>query len=203
MRNPTLFDMGFDMSNEILSFNPFATGEHYRCSPQRILNSTHPYPDSAGWCADLLQYYSHKKTKYNPGHYKYIVVPRAEVSTSGRLAHLLAHSGAVILLANSPYYYHFSARLRPWVHYVPVSNNLADLADRVRWLQAHDDLARRIASNGQAFADSYLRKEDYLCYAAAALRAAADVFKGTTALKPFNPKPVCESMDCKHLLEFG
>jgi hypothetical protein len=42
-------------------------------------------------------------------------------ASSGRLASMLAYSGAVVLLQLSEFEYHFSARLKPWVHYVPLT----------------------------------------------------------------------------------
>lgn len=117
------------------------------------------------------------KATYHPGHYKYVVVMLARdgKSTSGRLADLLAHSGAVILLQESPFRWHFSARLQPWVHYVPVSYSAADLARKVAWLQSHDKEAQQLAENARNFGRSYLRLEDYLCYAAHAMEAVAEV----------------------------
>ena len=53
---------------------------------------------------------------------------------TGRLAGLLAHSGAVVLLQEKGFSYHFSARLQPWVHYVPLSYSMADLIDKVNIL---------------------------------------------------------------------
>ena len=48
--------------------------------------------------------------------FRYIVV-LAGVVSADRLPTLLAHSGAVILLQETDFLYHFSARLQPWVHY--------------------------------------------------------------------------------------
>ena len=48
--------------------------------------------------------------------YKYLVVI-AGVSSADRLNTFLAHSGAVILLQETDFRYHYSAFLKPWVHY--------------------------------------------------------------------------------------
>jgi len=106
--------------------------------------------------------------------YKYLVVLAGQ-STSGRLATFFSHSGAVVLMQETDLVYHFSARLRPWVHFVPLSYSGADLIDKIKWLRANDDLARQIAKNGYAFGQSFLRLEDYYCYAAAALEAVGEV----------------------------
>ena len=60
---------------------------------------------------------------YSPGKYKYILSMGYRHGSTGRLAYLLAHSGAVILIPDSPMKYHFSAHLKPWVHYVPLVYN--------------------------------------------------------------------------------
>ena len=48
--------------------------------------------------------------------YKYLIVTAGLVSAD-RLATLLANSGAVILLQETSFLYHFSARMKPWIHY--------------------------------------------------------------------------------------
>ena len=48
--------------------------------------------------------------------YKFLVVIGGVVSAD-RLNLFLAHSGAVILLQESNFRYHYSAFLKPWVHY--------------------------------------------------------------------------------------
>ena len=61
------------------------------------------------------------------GQYKYVIVLlglNEGQATADRLAGLLAHSGAVILLQESKFVYHFSSFLKPWVHYVPISYSL-------------------------------------------------------------------------------
>lgn len=50
------------------------------------------------------------------GAFRYVIV-LAGVVSADRLPVLLAHSGAVILLQETDFVYHFSARLKPWVHY--------------------------------------------------------------------------------------
>jgi len=59
--------------------------------------------------------------------------------------------GAVILLQETSMKYHFSARFKPWVHYVPLSFNMADAIDKIEWLIANDDMAQQIANNAWNF----------------------------------------------------
>ena len=120
--------------------------------------------------------------------YKYLIVLGGVVSAD-RLGTLLAHSGAVLLLQETDFLYHFSARLKPWIHYVPLAFNAADLVEKVLWLKSHPNLARRLASNGKNFGASFLRLEDYHCYWASALEAVATVAT-PDALIPFKAKRV-------------
>jgi hypothetical protein len=50
-------------------------------------------------------------------------------------------------------WYHDS--LKAWYHYVPVRTDLADLKERYRWAEEHQDEARAIAERGTEFAKSF------------------------------------------------
>ena len=124
-----------------------------------------------------------------------------ESSTTGRLAWLLAHSGAVVLLPRSPFLYHFSARLLPWVHYVPLLYTSADLIEKVEWLRDHDDMAQQIVDNARNFGKSYLRLEDYFCYMGEALTLIGDIEKDTDATQDFPDDRMFRSPSAKPSLE--
>ena len=142
----------------------------------------------AGAATTLLKL--NTKGKYEPNHYKYIIVllGSSAMSTSGRLAHLIAHSGAVILLQSSSFSYHFSTRLKPWVHYIPLTYSGSDLISKILWLQKNDNLAQQIAINAINFGKSYLRLEDYYCYAISALEILGNLQMDSDALHPFKPR---------------
>lgn len=145
-----------------------------------------------GYLNAVLPLRAKKGRDYRPEKYKYIVVltDRDGETTSDQLATLLSDTGSVVLLQEHEFEYHFSARLKPWVHYVPIAYSAADILAKLKWLGSHDTLARRIASNARAFGRSYLRLEDTLCYAASALEAVAAVSNTSDALVPFDPVPV-------------
>ncbi len=46
----------------------------------------------------------------------------------------------------------YYAALQPWVHYVPVQADMADLFEKIEWCRAHTEECRAIAEAGQAFA---------------------------------------------------
>jgi hypothetical protein len=105
--------------------------------------------------------------------YKYLVAVDGVVS-AWRLAKQLV-SGSVVLLQASPHREFFYKLLRPWVHYVPVDGELSDLAERVRWLKAHDTEARAIAENARRLFTTRLRPQDSWCYMWRAVRSLANV----------------------------
>lgn len=120
--------------------------------------------------------------------YKYLIVLAGNNGVD-RLSLFLGHSGAVILLQETDVLTTFSSRLKPWVHYVPITFSAADVIEKIQWLQSHDDMARQIALNAHNFAQSYLRLEDFYCYTARALYSIASV-EEASALEPFNALPV-------------
>ena len=97
------------------------------------LNNSIPIPKptfgnkTVGFLSNIIQSRIKDRKHLNSGKYKYVVVLlglNEGQALADRLAGLLAHSGAVILLQESKFIYHFSPFLKPWVHYVPVSYSL-------------------------------------------------------------------------------
>ena len=70
--------------------------------------------------------------------------------------------------------------MRPYEHYVPISNGLDDLPAAVAWARAHDAAAQRIAAAGRRFAARYLTADFAGVYVAALLEQYA-------ALQRFTP----------------
>ena len=46
---------------------------------------------------------------------------------------------SLIFKQNSKFYEHFYADLKPYVHYVPIKNDLSDLIDRLEWAINNED----------------------------------------------------------------
>jgi len=176
---PDLIEAHFTDWGLLQPWNPLSEEEPYErpnSGEEEKLgnNSTAAAPASApGFLShiDRLKAPNNRAVHDEASKYKYLIVPlgRAGKATAGRLAFFLAHAGSVVLLQHSQHSYHFSHRLKPWVHYVPILNSGADVAEKIEWLREHDNLAQQIAANGLAFGKSYLRFEDYLCYAAYAV----------------------------------
>ena len=65
-------------------------------------------------------------------------------------------TGSPVLKVASPlgfrqWYYD---QLKPWVNFLPVASDMSDLVEKIDWLRAHDDAARRIGERGRALAES-------------------------------------------------
>jgi hypothetical protein len=54
--------------------------------------------------------------------------------------------------------------LKPWVHYVPVAEDLHDLGERVRWLESHPAAAQRISANANDWVRDFRRVRSLLTY---------------------------------------
>lgn len=142
-----------------------------------------------GYYSTILKSYIRDGIKYRPSDYKYLVIMMGldGRSNADRLSRFLADTGSVVLMQQSPYKYHFSSRLKPWVHYVPISYSTTDIIEKLEWLRENDHIGRKIAQNAKNFGLSYLRFEDTLCYAATALHHLSVLVNGTDALETFDP----------------
>ena len=69
---------------------------------------------------------------------------------------------------------------------------MADLTEKIEWLQRNDHLAQRIANNAKNFGTSYLRLEDVFCYALTALQVLSKLANGSDVTKPFHARKLQE-----------
>ena len=58
----------------------------------------------------------------------------------------------------------YYADLQPWVHYVPLEENLSDLVSTLLFLKDNQDIAEQIAQNGLQFAREHINKRQNLLY---------------------------------------
>lgn len=95
--------------------------------------------------------------------HKYIINVDGHVSAF-RLS-LEMKMGSVILLADSKYRMWYRRYLQPWVHYVPIKEDLSDLYEQIKWCKTHDAECQQIVANAKTFYTTYLSKNaifDYL-----------------------------------------
>lgn len=94
--------------------------------------------------------------------YKYILNLDGHVSAF-RLGHEFS-LGSVLLLPKSKYYLWFSYLLKPYVHYVPIDENLDNLIQQIKWCIDNDDKCKEISLNGVNFYNKYLKKDGLYDY---------------------------------------
>ena len=74
------------------------------------------------------------------------------------------YTGSTVLKPDSPYTQWYYGDLQPWVHYVPIEEDLNDLVDKLLFLKENQNLAAQIAGNGLQFAREHITKEMNLIY---------------------------------------
>ncbi|KAI8618078.1 glycosyl transferase family 90-domain-containing protein [Chytriomyces sp. MP71] len=102
-----------------------------------------------GGCKELQDRFGVKKsvTFEKTKEFKYLLVVDGN-SWPNRLQSYLETNS--VILYNGIFNDWFNGQLKPWIHYVPVRLDLADLDDALQWLHEHDDDARRISENARA-----------------------------------------------------
>ena len=190
-RHPELLEVAWTAAFDVKAFSPLSV-EKEVLNTDQLMELPELQQQNGGWAGHLSNYKTQKQKqggKVAPFDYlsdtKYLLVLSGN-NGADRLGPFLDHSGAVLLIQENDALSHFSARLRPWVHYVPITHTAADVADKIRWLQEHDDLAYQLAKNAFFFGRSYLRLEDYYCYVSNAVAAIAQV-EEPDAKQPFSP----------------
>lgn len=96
--------------------------------------------------------------------YKYVLnIPGN--SSAYRLSYLLK-SGSVILNVSFENKLWFEYLWKPWVHYIPVAEDLSDLETIINWCIKNDKKCQDIVNNAKSFADKYLTEDGVADYIA-------------------------------------
>lgn len=88
--------------------------------------------------------------------YKYILDIDGNSVSWTRLPFIMI-GGAVPLRPESEFKQWFHGDIKPYVHYVPIKDDLSDLVEQIEWLRQNDDKAREIQENGLAFAKKHFK----------------------------------------------
>lgn len=83
-------------------------------------------------------------------------------SLPDRFAHQLA-SGSVILKQESPHEEFWYKDAIPWVHYIPVAEDLSNLVDRIRLGLENQTLLQSISTNGRSFIIQKMTRRNIDC----------------------------------------
>lgn len=139
-KRPDLLNVGITSWN----FRP----RKYEGEPYLQTIERHSYPKS------------NKLSLQEQSDYKYILTLEGHVAAY-RLSYELS-TQSVILLADSKWkmwYYQF---LKPYEHYVPVSENLNNLIEQIEWCRNNDSKCKEIAKNAKKFYDTFLNTKGIL-----------------------------------------
>lgn len=94
--------------------------------------------------------------------YRYLFNFRG-VAASFRFKHLFLCRSVVFHVGNEWLEFFYLA-LKPWVHYVPVKQDLSDVRELLEFAKANPDVMENMAERGQKFILDHLRMEDVSCY---------------------------------------
>lgn len=94
--------------------------------------------------------------------YKYLFNFRG-VAASFRFKHLFL-CGSLVFHVGEEWQEFFYRQLKPWVHYIPVQQDLSDVKELLQFAKENDEIAQEIASRGRQFILDHLKMEDVSCY---------------------------------------
>ncbi|CAF0709792.1 unnamed protein product [Brachionus calyciflorus] len=111
--------------------------------------------------------------------YKYLFNFRG-VAASFRFKHLFLCNSLVYHVGDEWLEFFYDG-LKPWVHYIPVEQNLKNVKELLEFAKENDKIVKEIALRGKNFVIDHLRMEDIYCYW-------EELIKEYTKLLKFTPK---------------
>ena len=99
----------------------------------------------------------------NHVQYKYLMSLDGTAAATPRFP-LLLHSNSVVFKTMTNSQLWFFKALEPWIHYIPVKNDLTDLLSRLKWAMTHEQECKTISQNAQRLASEVLTHEDIYVY---------------------------------------
>ncbi len=87
--------------------------------------------------------------------------------------------------------------LKPWVHYVPIEEDLSDLIEKIEWCKQNDAEAKKIAMQGRKLAQESLLPEHCCLYCYKVLKKYASLQKFTPTLPPGEIRVKTEKRESK------
>ncbi|KAJ3524555.1 hypothetical protein NMY22_g10948 [Coprinellus aureogranulatus] len=121
-------------------------------------------------CDRLREVYEFRKFHdgKTQGRYKYVMDVDGN-GWSSRFKRLITSNAVIFKTTIYPEWY--TDRVAPWLHYVPIQNDLSDLLDTLYFFRgdpsgnnAHEDLAEKIAREGREWSLKYWRMADMTAY---------------------------------------
>lgn len=104
--------------------------------------------------------------------YKYLLDVDGNANTYSRCRWILLSNSVLVKVMSSNAQWYYKA-MKPWEHYVPVKEDLSDLADILIFLKENDELARQIAEAGQRLGEQIFSRDAVDSYVYALLQSYA------------------------------
>ena len=136
--------------------------------------------------------------------YKYIIYSEGNSGWANRLRALLA-MGTTVLQQNVPTYLRtgseprqevwsgqewFTRYIEKWVHTVPVDKQWNALVATVKWLGEHDDIAKKISENADAFVDFFFSVESMSVYSDLLVRGYSELMQWEVEVEAGKDLPI-------------
>jgi len=86
-------------------------------------------------------------------------------------------SGTVIFKQTSDNIQWYYRALQPYIHYIPINNDLSDLIEKIKWARMHREEVFKIAQNAKKFAEANLQPSDVYFYFYLVLQEYAKLLK--------------------------
>lgn len=154
-------------SDKIYSLENYQEKPRYKIS---LLSQLHPECVDAGFSRapeEVAHAFSNLILGNAPvtGHlsYKYLPVLDGWMCTFPGFQWRLL-SGSLTFKQDSDEVQYFYSALKPYVHYVPVKNDMGNLLEMIQWAKAHDSECREISQNARAFALKNLMPSQIYAY---------------------------------------
>jgi hypothetical protein len=90
--------------------------------------------------------------------YRYLMDVDGHTANTPRTA-LMLYSGSVLFKQITNNFLWFYKQLKPYVHFIPVAEDLSDILSQIEWAKNHDAECQKIAENAYQLAEETLRPE--------------------------------------------
>ncbi len=104
----------------------------------------------------------HVPIEYFP-RFRYLMDVDGHSANTPRVA-LCLYSGSVLFKQTSNNTLWFFTKLKPYVHFIPVAEDLSDIFTQIEWAKNHDEECKKIALNAFQVAEETLRSENVYLY---------------------------------------
>ena len=109
-----------------------------------------------GWMGQFVSMKKHPR-------YRYVMDIDGNCAATPRLP-LLMHTQSTIFKNMTPSIQWFYGRLKPYVHFIPVAEDLSDLLLQLQWAHNHDKECKKVAKNAALLAEEIFTQESIYLY---------------------------------------